>query len=322
MTATIGICLATWNGAAFLNRQLESIAAQSFSDWHLYVRDDGSSDGTHRLLEGFFMQHPDRVTLVHDELGQLGACANFAALMAGTTEPYVAFSDQDDIWHEDKLTRTLDALRTLERTAAPDFPCMVHADRRLVDGQGQEIAASYWRSRKLAPGRLGAERHLSFCIAAGSTMLINRALVCKASPVPPEARMYDCWLELTAQFFGAVAALDETVLDHRRHGGNASGPSQENDSPAQRRFSARVRRLLYSRETQREIYRLYMRQAAAFRTRYRADLSDIATQRLDQFLSLPRRGVSGRLKELFARRVTPPGLGRGLALMLLAAERP
>ena len=53
MTATIGICLATFNGARFLAAQLDSIAAQSFTDWHLYARDDGSVDGTLEILADF-----------------------------------------------------------------------------------------------------------------------------------------------------------------------------------------------------------------------------------------------------------------------------
>ena len=274
MTAKIAICLATFNGARFLPEQLQSIAMQSHADWHLYVRDDNSSDGSAEILSDFAFCFPDRVTIIQDDRGRLGAQENFACLMETVNEPYIAFADQDDIWRPQKLARSFAQLRKIERNHGPDIPAMVHADRLLIDASGREIASSYWQSRGIRPAQFTTvENHYNFCLAAGSTMLINRPLMNLSLPVPTEARMYDCWIELVAHGLGVVDWLDDIALDHRRHGANASGSAQDNNSAAARRPIARAARLLRNLQLQQSVYARYMAQASAFRLRFHSQLA-------------------------------------------------
>lgn len=318
MRATIGICLATYNGGSFLPEQLQSLARQSFTDWHLYARDDGSWDGTRDLLEAFRARYPDRVTLVSDTRGRLGPRDSFSVLMAAAGEPYIAFCDQDDVWHPDRLKASLGELQRLEAELGTGTPIMVHADRRLVDAMGNEIAPSYWRSRGIAPAAFRPEQHYTFCVAAGSTMLINRTLRDLAWPVPAEARMHDCWIELVAQGIGVAAALPTPLVDHRRHGQNASGSRGDIDSPAARRPLARMGRLLAGHDRQRRIYDGYLRQAAAFQVRFGSMLMPVQAYRLSRLLSAPEQGVPGRLHALWQSRALPPGMIRALVFLALS----
>lgn len=319
MTATIGILLATWNGARYLPAQLQSIAAQTHHDWHLTARDDGSDDGTLSILAAFARAHPGRVTVLRDGLGRLGPLGNFSRLMELAREPYLAFCDQDDVWRSGKLARALGRMRALEAAQAPGAPCLVHADRTVVDGAGREIASSWWASRGIGPADFPIfESHLSFCVAAGSTMLINRPLAELAGPIPATARMHDCWIELVAHAFGAVAWLEEIALDHRRHGRNASGSPRDNSAPAARRPLARATRLLSDLAVQKEVYGLYFAQAAAFRARYGDVLFPELRRNLDLFLSIPDRSLPGRLHAIWSSRAAPPGLARALVLAALA----
>ena len=316
MTIPIGICMATFNGAMFLHAQLASIAAQIHTNWHLYIRDDGSQDESRQIAMTFAEQHPGRVTFVQDDGERLGVKGNFACLMQRVREPYIAFSDQDDIWHPDKLAQAAMGMRRTERRLGAGVPVMVHADRRLIDAEGREIAPSYWASRGLDAARFNLGTCLAFCLAAGSTMLINRALLERALPVPEAARMHDTWLELVAHAFGDVTVLDEIALDFRRHGANASGSAIEIDSHPHRRFTARAKRFLKGMDVQRRIYTGYVDQAAAFQQRYGAALASDDQRRLARFLALPRRGVVGRLIALGWPGATPPGLLRQVALVL------
>lgn len=320
MTATIGILLATFNGAQFLQEQLDSIAAQSFEDWHLYARDDGSEDETGELLEDFALLHADRVTLLQDGDGRLGAAANFARLMATVKEPYIAFSDQDDVWHRTKLAVTLARLRILEADHGMHTPLMVHADRRLIDAEGREVTPSYWTSRRIRPHQFCyLESHYAFCFAAGSTMLINQPLSDLAQRVPRGARMHDCWVELVAHAFGCVGWLEHPVLDHRRHGANTSGARIESDAPEARTFLRRAWRLFSDIDRQKAVYQGYFRQAEAFRQAFGDSLIPAERARLEAFLAIPGQPVLQRLASLLQSGCAPPGVLRSLILVWLSA---
>ncbi len=320
MTATIGICLATFNGARFLAAQLDSIAAQSFTDWHLYARDDGSVDGTLEILADFAFRYPDRMTILRDGASRLGARENFARLLDVLREPYVAFSDQDDLWRPWKLALALGAMRALEARRGSGQPAMVHADRRVIDAEGREIAPSYWGSRGIDAGAADFGTSLAFCLAAGATMLVNRALVERALPLPRDAWMHDTWIELTAHAFGAVTALDEIALDWRRHGANATGAIADTSGRAARRPWARAARLFRDLDRQRGIYAGYLAQAEAFRRRFGKALDPIDRLQLDRFVSLPERSSADRF--LTARRfgIAPPGLARRLVFAALTGR--
>lgn len=318
MPATIGICLATFNGARFLQAQLDSIAAQTHRGWKLYVRDDGSNDGTGECVAAFAARHPDRVVVIRDGLGRLGPLANFARLMEIVPEPYVAFSDQDDVWRPARLARSLSRLRALEARVPAGTPAMVHADRRLIDARGAEIAPSYWRSRGLDAARFDFGSCLSFCLAAGSTMLVNRPLLDLAVPVPPAARMHDCWVELLAHAFGVVDAIDEIALDHRRHGKNASGPGTDNDSRRARRWHARALRLWRGRSVQRRIAAACLAQAAALLRHHGPALPASKRRQLEAFVSLPAQSFAARARTLSKVGAMGPGPVRMLAFAALA----
>lgn len=98
----VAIVMATYNGSRFVEEQIHSIQKQTYADWVLYVRDDGSRDDTvKKLLQ--FEGKDQRVRLVRDELGNQGTIGNFSTLMKVALEEnsdYVFFADQDDIWHQ------------------------------------------------------------------------------------------------------------------------------------------------------------------------------------------------------------------------------
>lgn len=321
MNVQIAICMPTLNGARFLEEQLASIVAQRFENWHLYIRDDGSQDGTVQILRGFVAAHPDRATLIEDSLGPLGAKDNFARLMSFATTPYVAFCDQDDIWYPDKLCKTFARLKSLEARHGADIPLMVHTDRRLIGEDGREIVPSYWTSRQVVPSDFGTgTRHFGFCLAAGATMLINRALLLRALPIPPAARMYDTWIELVAHGLGVAEGMTEPTLDHRRHGRNASGAGDDNNSTQARRIWSRAVRLWRTWGLEGRIVARYLAQAEAFRDRYVSELPPVFAASLERFIDLPSKALPGRLVSLARSKTAPPGLARFLRLAIMSGR--
>lgn len=82
MTSAIDILLSTYNGAAYLAKQLDSLFAQTCQDWRLVVRDDGATDATREILGRYLALHPGRIVILPQDWNRLGASASFATLLA------------------------------------------------------------------------------------------------------------------------------------------------------------------------------------------------------------------------------------------------
>src|SRR5213080_381833 len=101
-SATLSVALCTYNGAAYLGEQLDSIVAQSRPPDELVVCDDGSTDETVEVLETFLAEAPFPVRLQRNE-ANLGFVKNFEQAISLCTGDFVALSDQDDVWMPGKL---------------------------------------------------------------------------------------------------------------------------------------------------------------------------------------------------------------------------
>lgn len=221
---TVDIALATWNGARFLPPLLDSIVTQSYQNWRLVVRDDGSSDGTCQILAAFAERHKARVELVQDGRVRLGVTRNFEATVARCTSNYVAFADQDDVWLPVKLEHSMQRLLQIEGEDGDDTPILVHTDLRVVDAALGMIAPSFMRMMRLDPFAGAAlKRLLVRNVVTGCTMLANRALIERALPIPGAAAIHDWWLALVAVCLGRLEFVDEQTVLYRQHGANSIG---------------------------------------------------------------------------------------------------
>lgn len=110
----VQILLGVFNGASTLPEQLDSIRAQSHSDWSLLVSDDGSSDDSSNVISSFAANFPERTVISRKGPGR-GFQANYVHLLRQVRDdiPFAAFCDQDDVWFPSKLQTALEALRTV-----------------------------------------------------------------------------------------------------------------------------------------------------------------------------------------------------------------
>lgn len=215
--ADVEILMATRNGAAHLPDQLISIAGQSLKDWQLLVSDDGSNDRTLSVLNKFGAA-TGRVRLVKGP--EHGAAANFLSLIARSDHdvPFVALSDQDDVWFPQKLAR---AVAVLKRKPAYR-PAIYAAQNLVVDASGRT------RSRR----KTTRARNPSFAnalvqnILPGHTIVMNRAaadIAKRAMPrvIPP---FHDWWLYALMSGVGATIFVDPApVVAYRQHSGSLLG---------------------------------------------------------------------------------------------------
>lgn len=227
----VDILLATYNGGRYLRPQLDSLFAQTYPHWHLYVRDDGSGDDTLAIIGEYAGKYPDKVTLLGSGNNGLGARGNFSLLMEKSTAPYIAFCDQDDEWLPEKVALFVSAMQQLEN-GQPDIPCMVFSDLEMMDGEGQVFAASLWKHDGLDPRKVQLPRLLVQNVPYGCAAMVNRCLLRLATPVDARALLHDHWLALLAAAAGKLAHLPRATMRYRVHGYNAS--REENPVEKQR----------------------------------------------------------------------------------------
>ncbi|MEC5385584.1 glycosyltransferase family 2 protein [Uliginosibacterium sp. H3] len=214
--------LATYNGAAYLPAQLDSLLAQTHKDWRVIARDDGSSDGSLTLLETYARNYPGQFEILRDE-GRAGAKISFSRLIAHSSAPYVAFCDQDDVWKPEKLELLLEALCTEERHAEPGTPMLAHCDLQVVDESLELMNPSFWVYQGIDPFRDDLSQLLVQNVVTGCAMLCNRALVDAATPIPESAFMHDYWLALIASALGRIVPVRHALIQYRQHGRNTLG---------------------------------------------------------------------------------------------------
>lgn len=209
--------MATYNGESHIREQLNSIQSQSYENWRLIIRDDGSKDDTLNILRRAAGEDK-RIIVVEDSIGNLGFNRNFHRLITLSKSPFVMFCDQDDVWLEEKIDRSLSAA-ILENSRNDHLPLMVHCDSVVADGNLVPIRNSFVRNRATHPGLRAV---LLANPAQGATILINdrlRNLMTLHAPEIP----YDYQASLFAEAAGRRVFISESLMLYRQHGSNVIG---------------------------------------------------------------------------------------------------
>lgn len=221
----ISIALATCNGARFLREQLDSIYTPCGVSFEVVASDDGSTDGTREILRDYAQRHGLRD--VSD--GQhRGLVQNFAHALSHCSGEFIALADQDDIWTPGRLDALLTALgehqavySLIDRVLSPDGVIVPWTAPPGI----REYARAYGTGR---PTR----QLLASNWAISHTMLVRRAVVQAALPIPAGQPYHDAWLALAASALGGIRYLEPSLTIYRQH---AASHTAATAAPAQRR---------------------------------------------------------------------------------------
>jgi glycosyltransferase involved in cell wall biosynthesis len=213
------VVMATYNGAKYLTEQLVSLAQQTAPPARLIVSDDGSSDDTKEILAGYAKKAAFDVMIVDGP--RQGYAENFwsAARLADTR--YVAWADQDDVWHPQKILKCVQALKGYEA----DF---VSHSATVVDSQLRPLGRflpDYQVTRVLR-----ATEGSPFNIAPGLACVFKRELLSEVAWADrPLSHMHmrqighDQAVELIAYAFHPRVQLSERLAYYRQHASNTQG---------------------------------------------------------------------------------------------------
>jgi glycosyltransferase involved in cell wall biosynthesis len=220
---SISVAMCTFEGSKFLEKQLESIAKQSIRPEELIICDDGSTDSTHAIVEGFSQRGFFPTKLFRNEV-RLRVVQNFTQAISLCASNYIALSDQDDIWLPNRLELTLQAMKEAEKEFGTALPLIVHSDLSVIDAGGKTIAPSFMSLRRIKHYEdVPLPNLMMQNFVTGSTILINRSLAEVALPIPAEALMHDWWLALIAAAVGKIVFIDHPTVLYRQHEANVVG---------------------------------------------------------------------------------------------------
>jgi glycosyltransferase involved in cell wall biosynthesis len=226
----IAILLSTYNGADYIEEQINSIINQTNSNWILYIRDDGSEDKTIEILSKYEKLNPNIILLKSDQIN-LGAKESFLWLMKNTESDYYMFCDQDDVWLPNKIEVTFNEFIKLQDSSCKSKALLVFTNLFVVDNNLNLISDSMWEYNRTNRIMEPLKYLYITPLATGCTMLFNNKAKTESLKYTQNALMHDSLLALTVVATGGIAkAVSESTIYYRQHQSNVYGTQAFNNS--------------------------------------------------------------------------------------------
>ena len=220
----VDILLATYNGEKYLREQIDSILNQTHTEFRLLISDDGSTDGTIEILKEY-KEKDGRIDVFFQE-NNLGVVKNFEFLLEKVEAKYYMFSDQDDIWKETKIEKSLNKIEE-------GFD-LVYSDLEVVDENLNVTYSSYWKLKgiynKIKKYNNFESLYLNNFIT-GCTMISKKELINSFMPLPNTSKfvLHDYWISLIISQNGKIAYIEEPLIKYRQHKNNKVGSKKKTD---------------------------------------------------------------------------------------------
>lgn len=225
MIPTTEVLVCTYNGAAFVVEQLQSIIGQTTRVNKISIYDDQSSDDTVSRIHEFVNQLPlddQRLFIIQSNTSNLGYARNFAKAISRSSEDILFLCDQDDIWEPTKV----DVFLRLFRDKSPD---MVFSDGLVIDHSGRRLRReSILESYGLTKPLISCFRDHAFELLTkrnyipGAAAAIRRVTAQHALPLPCDMP-HDYWLAIWCSLHHGIIASPQTLFRYRQHQNNVIG---------------------------------------------------------------------------------------------------
>lgn len=182
----ISVIIPTYNRCDLLGKTVNSVLAQTFVDYELLVIDDGSTDNTAGLMQGYCEQYPERVKYVYQpNAGESVARQHGVDISRGA---FLAFLDSDDLWLPEKLEKQY---RFLQQQ--PDA-AYVYCWASVIDKDGLAVKWPILGSLQ-TPETFSLEQLIqgNFIAGPGSTLLLRREAYDQCGGFNPQIRYAEDW---------------------------------------------------------------------------------------------------------------------------------
>lgn len=291
MSSRVNIVMSTYNGEKYLNTQMDTLLGQTYDNIQIYVRDDGSTDKTLQILDGY--EKKDGIHVIKGK--NAGFAGSFMeALSVAEEGDYWAFCDQDDIWFPNKVALAVEYLDQQKQ----NVPLLYYSLSEMVDESGKSLGI-----QKPPKGSLTFERAMTGTFGVGFSMVINKKLREEMLKCDPKKIHAHDWLA------GAVAlGLGEVYVNNII-------------CAKYRRLDSSVTRITWNKKVQwaiktlkedgdvvernREFYRIY------------GDKLPLKTAKIAKLFGDEKFSIDQRLKKVFWCRRWRPSLSSEIVMRVL-----
>jgi glycosyltransferase involved in cell wall biosynthesis len=220
MSSRVSIALCTYNGEAFIEQQLQSLASQTRPPDEIVVRDDLSTDRTIEILHKFKRESgiTMRITINSE---RLRVVKNFERAILDCTGDVIFICDQDDLWYADKISFYMNIFENR------DDVVMVVGNSRLTGLSADSAPQTVWKNerfdhRSFMQAKNQFLKALNHSPFSGHATAIRRSLVEHIAPIP-ESWYYDQWIGKLAGAFGRIELIVPPLTDYRQHSNQQLG---------------------------------------------------------------------------------------------------
>lgn len=219
----VEILLAAYNGEKYLCEQLDSIMEQTFKDFVITIRDDGSTDSTPEIIEKYCKKYPSKIRALPAG-DKPSADENFRYLIANANSgSYFCLCCQDDVWEPTKLEREMAVMKRAESISGERTPILVHCDMTITNEKLSLMEKSYVKFTNIKPEGFSLKTMLAENCVVSYTCMFNMALLAISRNIPDNAVSAAWWIALNAAAFGRVEFISEPLALYRQHEGNLHG---------------------------------------------------------------------------------------------------
>ena len=226
----VAILLSTYNGEDYLKEFLNSISEQSFKNYTLYIRDDGSTDSTIEIINSTNLDN--NIKFINDSQGNIGSAKSFMFLLQNVSADIYMFADQDDVWEKDKVLDSVNAILNY----GIENPILFHTDLKIVNSDLKVISPSFYTHENfkypkcLRVNNLILQNSIVGCTIALTDKLkndfFNSLLNNNISLL--QLAMHDWFLALFTKYFGTILFSTKSNILYRQHEKNVSGIKKMN----------------------------------------------------------------------------------------------
>ena len=234
----VSIVLATYNGEKFLHQQLDSLINQTYKNIEIIIADDCSTDSTVEIIKEYINQY-SYISLFQQEKN-VGYQKNFEKAATLANGEFIAFCDQDDIWHLEKIEILISEIG--------DFS-IVYANSLFIDSNNKPFKKDLNKIRKMN-NFISPIQYIYGTAAAGHAMLIKKEIIKNAIPFPTIIP-HDYWLGFIASLANGVKYVDKILVYYRKHETNVVENINKNNSLhrnfTKNKTSEEIRQLKYQK---------------------------------------------------------------------------
>lgn len=216
MEELVDILVTTYNtNEKYLRKQIESILRQTYKNIKIYISDDNSTNKNISPILQEYAEKDKRIKL-YMQPKNLGYNKNFEFLLKESKANYIMFSDHDDVWHKDKVEKSLNALKQKDVD-------MVYCNCRQIDEDGQVIQEDYFKYKNVPLINGKDKLAISRCVGIGCSQIITKYVRDKMIPFKESVIAHDWLAAFIANEGKGISYIEEPLFDYRLHNSNVFG---------------------------------------------------------------------------------------------------